>query len=435
MKIRWLTFVLAVTTVALVLGGSVSLAQPVEGIKSIAASAPAAPDAPPMSDFVEIQVDGQENLNPAVAYNTAHQEYLAVWEQHIHGGEVAIFGRRVGRDGRLKGPPFEVDHAPNQVFSVPDVAYSSAQDAYLVVYTHRVNANDYDIYAMPLAWNGSQHGRRAIDVDLDKDWYPAVAYNSRQNEFLVAYEKVIANDRRDIEAQRVRAADWSLASWRHIDGANNTLMRLPDVAYDAGSSDYLIAYTLNYPAGSQGDIVGKRTNHNMAWLGGRIPISPTGLPSQDGVALAEGPGEWLVVWYEDHGANRADIWGRRVGNDGSLSSFIGLAHGLNHMRVEPAVAGGDRGRYRAAWRYFPPGSPNWDIYGRAVWAGTNVLESGSYEIDIWGDQQKSPATACAPTGPCLVVYEDNFPGGVPYNIRGRLVGHHRAFLPMINRNQ
>jgi hypothetical protein len=317
---------------------------------------------------------------------------------------------------------------------VPDVAYSPARDAYLVVYTHRVSATDSDIYAMPLAWNGAQLGRRAIDVDLDKDWYPAVAYNSRQKEFLVVYEKVVAPDRRDIEAQRVVAGDWSLASWRHIDGANNALMRLPDVAYDAERSDYLIAYTLNYPAGNQGDIVGKRTSFNMGWLGGRIQISPSGLPDQDGVALASGLREWLVVWYEDHGPNQADIWARRVHNDGSLSPFIGLAHGPNHMRVEPAVAFGDLMRYRVTWRYFPPGNPNWNIHGRAVWAGTNSFDGTSYEIDVWGDQQKSPATACAPAGPCLVAYEDSFASPV-FNIRGRLIGHHRAFLPMINRNQ
>jgi hypothetical protein len=34
---------------------------------------------PPMSPFLDIWTDGVDNLKPAVAYNSLHDEYLVVW--------------------------------------------------------------------------------------------------------------------------------------------------------------------------------------------------------------------------------------------------------------------------------------------------------------------------------------------------------------------
>jgi hypothetical protein len=48
--------------------------------------------------------------------------------------------------------------------------------------------------------------------------------------------------------------------------------------------------------------------------------------------------------------------------------------------------------------------------------------------------QKVPQVSCAPANPCLVVEEDDCPGGGDYEIRGRLVGHRRVLLPFTVRN-
>jgi hypothetical protein len=67
-------------------------------------------------------------------------------------------------------------------------------------------------------------------------------------------------------------------------------------------------------------------------------------------------------------------------------------------------------------------------------AGQNTPEGPQFNIDTTSAAQKVPAVACAPSGPCLVVYEDEWPGGGnDWEIRGRLVGHRRAFLPAMRR--
>ena len=111
--------------------------------------------APPMSEFINIRVDGRENQNSAVAYNSKHNEYLVVWDEEIHGGENAIYGRRVGPDGSLLGPAFPIQHYTNTELTLPDVVYNSKHDEYLVVYTWKQSATDYDIRARQVKWNGA----------------------------------------------------------------------------------------------------------------------------------------------------------------------------------------------------------------------------------------------------------------------------------------
>ena len=425
-KARWFTTLilalgLLMPLLAVPAGG---LAQPVRAGRS-----PATMQSPPLGPFINIQDDTVDNFNPAMAYNSEHDEYLVVWEQHIHGGEVAIYGQRVGGDGSLKGGTITVIRDTNKWNWLPDVAYSPTQDKYLVVYAYEHSSTDYDIYARPVSWNGVPGTEFAIDSDGDKDWYPAVAYNSTNDEFLVVYEKYISGTRRDIEAQRVRASDWSLLSWRNIAGGTNQVRRLPDVAYNATSNEYLIAYT--YQHATNGDIWGKVASHNMGTLSSEIYIVPN-TNDQDGVALAAGPNEYLAVWADGPSATHRTIYGRRVTGTGTLHPYIPIADHSGQACVEPDVAYGPVYGYLVAWRYIPS-TGVWDVYGRYVKPGQNSAWGSEFAIDDGADSQKSPALACDLFGDCLVVEEDNWPGA-DYEIRGRLVMAYHVYLPLTLRN-
>ena len=419
--------------VALFVASGGALALPGEDGKSVAAvGAPAAIAAPPMSDFIEIRIDDRENQSPSVAYNDRLNEYLVVWEEHIHGGEVAIYGRRVAGNGSPMGPAFAVWHVQNEQHSWPDVAYCPKSGNYLVVWSYKHSATDTDIHGRLIGGSGQPGNHLAIDGGLDRDGYPAVACSTQADEFLVVFEKYIGTTRRDIEAWRVGASNGSLETWRNIAGGANQVRRLPDVAYNRARNEYLIAYTFQASPTAGGDIVGRRSSFNMGWLSSEFYISPTGYPPQDGVALAGGPDEYMAVWDEDHGATTYSIWGRRVRGDGGLESFIQVAHDTGQKHVEPAVAFGDGGHYLVPWRHIAGAHPAWDIYGRMVSPSSNAPDGVQFPIDAWPSAQKVPAVACAPSGPCLVAYEDEWPGP-DYEIRGRLVGHARAFLPLLKR--
>jgi hypothetical protein len=180
----------------------------------------------------------------------------------------------------------------------------------------------------------------------------------------------------------------------------------------------------------------RRTSFHMGWLSSELPITPAGMdPSQTVVALAAAQDEYLAVFGEDHNSGSYySVWARRVSGAGASQPFINIAHAPGEKRIEPAVAFGDGGRYLVPWRHAPGLYPNWDIQGRTIQAGQDTPEGPQFNIDAGAAAQKVPAVACAPAGPCLVVYEDDWPGsGNDYEIRGRLVGARRAFLPALRR--
>ncbi len=405
-----------------------ALAQPGEdGKRATAAGAPAAIAAPPMSDHIEIWSNGLENLNPSVAYNERRNEYLVVWEEHIHGGEVAIYGRRVASNGSLMGPVFAVWHEPNEQHAWPDVAYCPKSGNYLVVWAYQLSTTDSDIHARLVGGSGKPGAYLNIDLDSDRDGYPAVACSTQANEFLVVYEKYLSTLRRDIEARRVQAGNGDLETWGSIAGGTLEVHRLPDVAYNRARNEYLIAYTRETLSSGR-DLIGRLSSFHMGWLGSEFYIASDG----DTVALAGGQDEYLAVWENDKTANADSIWGRRIRGDGGLEKYIEVAHEAGHHRVEPAAAFGDGGHYLIPWRHLAGAHPFWDVHGRMVSPISNAPVGPEFPIDGFAEAQKAPAVACAPSGPCLVVYENEWPGP-SYDIRGRLVGHTRAFLPLLRR--
>ena len=428
MKAQWRLGTFLAIMVTLVLIGGVALAKPVE------ATEPLAPAAPPLSGYIRIEEATVDTRSPAVAYNSNRNEFLVVWEQHIHGGEVAIYGRRVSASGETIGSSFSVAHNSLLQFYRPAVAYSPSQDSYLVVWHLKYSNVDYDVYGTPVSGSGVPGASFSIDRDLDWDWYPAIAYNGQADEFLVVWEKYVSPTRRDVEARRIRASDWAMPSWKSIAGAANQLRRLPDVAYNAARNEYLIAYIHHSPPTGGGDVVALIASSNLGTLSPEMWISPSGNPPQVDVALAAGPDEYLAVFGEDHGASKYQVWARPIRGNATMGSFINLNNPTGVSRLEPAAAFGGGGHYLVALRRGT--ASNWDIYGQFIRTLPDVpLEGAEFGIhDVTGYHQKVPDVACSPSGPCLVVNEEIQSGWVGvYNLWGRLVLRHGVFLPIVLR--
>ena len=168
------------------------------------------------SDFrlSDMGPDGDANYDassPAVAYNSAEDEYLVVWygdddtgalvdgEFEVFGQRVSVTGAEIGaNDFRLSdmGPD---GHAYYDAFS-PAVAYNSAGNEYLVVWesdddTGALAIEEHEIFGQRVSATGAEIGAndfRLSDMGPDGDtnygaYYPAVACNSANNEYLVVW--------------------------------------------------------------------------------------------------------------------------------------------------------------------------------------------------------------------------------------------------------
>ena len=106
-----------------------------------------------LGPFINIWLDDVDNYQPAVAYNSRHDEYMVVW-YNDRGPTRDIYARRIDTNGTLLSS-FTVTHNANFWNYDPDIAYNPLQDEYLVVWTYESILTGDDIWARRVAWDGS----------------------------------------------------------------------------------------------------------------------------------------------------------------------------------------------------------------------------------------------------------------------------------------
>jgi hypothetical protein len=370
--------------------------------------------------------------NPAVAYNSADNEYLVVW----HGddntallveGEDEIFGQRVeanigaeiGSDLRLSdmGPHSD----PNYDARVPAVAYNSTANEYLVVWTGDDNTlplvdEEFEIFGQRLTGAGAETGTNDFRLsDMGPDGNPAydaeiadVIYNSRDNEYLVTWygddhtgtlvegEEEIFGQRVDARGGQVGLNDFRLSDMGP-DGDPEFGAIAPAAAFSSSAGQYLVVWEGddNTPplADNEFEIHGQRLNAATgAALGGDQRISnagPDGDPAYGmrdccaAVVYNSTNDEYLVVWASDDNAgglvnDEFEIFGQLV------DAATGAEIGVNDFRISDMGPDGnaDYDAVHAAVAY-----NSTDNEYLVVWAGVDDL-AGMVpgEIEIYGQR-------------------------------------------------
>jgi hypothetical protein len=440
-KSRWVALFLAIglgvgVLVILCIAPRTGLAEP-----AAAALAPVAIQEPILGIWKNYRLDGVDDMAPAVAYNSVRDEYLVVWEEH-HASEIAIYARRADADGNPLDSAIQVAHYGTYTSCQPAVAYSPAQDKYLVVYSQDSKPSlppytDYDIYGQPINGDGTKTETGfSIGGKTVHQRRPAVAYNSIFGEFLVVWdEEQGIGGWQDIWAQRVNASDWTFEPGPVCIATGDSKHRYqPDVAYNAARNEYLIAYT-RYD--SDGDIFGKVVDSDLT---DTLSIPEIDIIynayHQSEVAVAAGPDEYLVVWQDGPNTSHRTIYARHVSGNGETPTppFLIIDH-TNEVCSGPDVAYGQGYGYLLTWSYDTPTSTAADTYGRYVMPGQGVPAGDEFCIDCSVGEQITPALACAFSGDCLYVQSDSIDAvGPDYEILGRTVRPHHVYLPLVLRD-
>jgi hypothetical protein len=387
--------------------------------------------------LINIWMDEVDNYLPAVAYNNQQNEYMVVW-YNARGATRDVYARRISADGTLLSQFTVADNA-NFWIDDPDIAYSPVHNEYLIAYRYETVSNGDDIRARRVNWDGSLIGSEILIGRPDKTGdqaNPAVAYNDQADEYIVVYENRWG-DTRDIDAQRVRASDGGLLSWRNIATGAGELRHHPDVAYSPGNDYYLITYWFQLSSSvNPGDVLGKVTSSNMSYLSGEIDICVDS-NDQRYPAVVGTEDEFLVVWEDSSSHTTADIYARRIASDGIplgppggfwITGSPGISNGSPH-----AAAGSVSG-YLITWYRYISGT-NWDVFARFVMPGDDIGNSSEFVIDDNPNTQWDPASACSSAGDCLVVEQDNYvSAGGDFEIRGRMLIFDKLFLPVSSNN-
>ena len=304
-------------------------------------------------------------FTPAVAYNSANNEYLVVWygdddTAPLVDNETEIFGQRVNaatgaeigaNDFRLSdmGPDGNTGYSTYR----PAVAYNPTNNEYLVVWrgdddTGGLVNDEFEVFGQRVnAATGAEIGTdfRLSDMGPDGNanydaYGPAVAYNSTNNQYLVVWDGDdntggLVDEEYEVFGQRVDAAtggeigaDFRLSDMGPDGNANYDADR-PAVAYNSTHNQYLVVWEGDDNTGGlvdeEDEIFGQRVEAvTGAEIGAGFRLSDVG-PNGDANYVAWDPAvtynptnnEYLVVWWGDDNTfplalGEGEIFGQRV---------------------------------------------------------------------------------------------------------------------------
>lgn len=186
---------------------------------------------------------------PAVAYNSQHQQYLAVWHNQWSGSR-DIYGQRLGRNGALEGPWFAISYGANDRMA-PAVTYNATNDEYLVVYMYDLlgDGTRFDIMAQRVNWDGNLIGSPfQIITYADRTFdSPKVVWNNDANEYLIVWHaRVISTGLSSDIAMKIispTGAEIYTTILSSVDSPSD-----PDVVWNTVDNRYLVVwnYTNTY---------------------------------------------------------------------------------------------------------------------------------------------------------------------------------------------
>ncbi len=207
-----------------------------------------------------------QRLSPYVAYNSVDNEYTVVWFDTRNPGNNDVFGQQVSASGELLGA------------NIPIIEFAGAQ------------------------------------VD------PVVAYNSTDNEYLVAWRTQQPGFFNDVRGRRLSSIGTLLGGDFFILGDDPLVPAgggfEPSMAYNPTANEHLV--TGRSLDADRGGVRGRRVSNSGALLGGaEIVISTGGAAPNGQVAYNPNTNEYLATW-RDQVVTERGLKGRHISANGVL---------------------------------------------------------------------------------------------------------------------
>jgi hypothetical protein len=360
---------------------------------------------------------------PDVTYNSTYQEFLVIWNAAGY-----LYGQRYGADTNPIGDVITLTQAENTQYR-GRVFYGNGQ--YLATWED-TRYGHYEIIGGRFTSTGELDGNEiGISTAYDGQSYPALAYGTQQEEWLVVWYDERHDGYDDIYGQLV-ARDGSLNGDPIPICTDNASQRYPDVAYNPHDDQFLVVWDDN--RNNTSDVYGQRVDATDGSLLGEIQITvDDNYQSWPAVAADDGTGQFLVVWMDLRGGGGSDIYGRRIDPDGTFSDpFILEISTRDSGQDIPDVAFNPvTNEYLVVWedRSMFEGDMT-GIAGQRV-ANTTIWKRGAnFDIGIGTNWLKYPSVTCNTTdGEYLVVWEDRTDTDASdIDIYGRLVGRKGELL-------
>jgi hypothetical protein len=345
---------------------------------------------------------GYATVLKGVAYNSISNEYLVVWNGDAAiDGNFEIFGQRLDAGANeigatdFKISDMESSDALAFWANSPDVAYSSFDRVYLVVWQGDDEVDgDFEIFGQVLDSAGNE-----ISIDFQISHMgpdgnasyeasdPSVVYNWVTNEFLVTW---LGRDDIGVETLRVYGQRLDTTGMEvgvddfPIGNDNSSISRRPALTYNGTTNEFLVVWR-NF--GSNYRVLAQRLDGAGNEIGADdfvVSGTNSAIPGDVSAAWNADANEYLVVWSADDQPSvpdveiygqRLDASGNELGQDDFRISQTGPDGDFDFSVMNPSLA------YNSAEQEY-----------LVVWQATNSLEEGSDEYEIFGQRLTSEGT-------------------------------------------
>lgn len=198
--------------------------------------------------------------DPSVAYNSYSNQFLVAWDHGLSNGYSDIYGQKVNADGNLDGGNFPIFVASSWQ-KTPAIAYNSTNYQFMVTFD---DSRAFDVYGQRLSSNGATIGG-AIPIGFDASTtadMPSVAYNSQKNLYMVTWEEYRSSlTQWDILARVVNFDGSLLGSNISVSGLSYD-QKNPAIAYDSKNNQFMIAWQ-DLRSGQNDDIWARRLAYEL----------------------------------------------------------------------------------------------------------------------------------------------------------------------------
>jgi len=378
--------------------------------------------------------DSHPSHHPVVAYNNTDDEFLAVWVVNQDDYTHDLWARRIKTDGSLPSW-FCLLSVEAHVFNRPSIAYNTIRNEVMVVFENKYSDVDYDIWGIRASADGGAiYNPFAISISTEMETYPSIAFNSQQNQYLVAFQVAKMDGRHNI-GLRLLDDTGIQVSYAEIASNSDEFRVQPEAVYNPVRNEFLVVYgyeTTFSPPRVKGKVINADLTDIIA-SAEQIYDAPT--MGKLNAQAAAGADEFLVSWSRIDSNMAFDLYGRRLTGDGTpQGDQFPIATGIFDMHLNGDIA------YRPGIGYLnvslyhnSTAADEDDIYLRFVKPGQDQTSGPEYALDTSLGRQDQPGIACDPRGACLAVYTHNPQASNTVGIRGRVIGFGQYFIPMLLR--
>ena len=371
-----------------------------------------------------------DQYNPVVVYSEASHQFLVTWYTvDWDAAESYVSAQRVWWPGLLLGHSFDVA-APQMSQDFPAVAYNSRNHQYLVVWADErggeanIYGQRYNRFGLPVGDNFVVHEGAGAQT------HPVVVHSAFGNRYLVVWEDVASGD---IQARFVSAQGTPYGSLITVSSGPEARIR-PAVVQNPSAihNDFMVVFTVQRTADS--DIYGRR-------------IAAAGTPSNQDIVVSDAAGhqgspdiaynpdqnQYLVVW-RDRRDDQGDIYGQKLSATGALQAGELLVKQEADEQGAPAVAWNDDDeQYLVVWHdYRDSGITGADVYAQRLYADGSTYGSERTITDEAGNQQSPDVVYVNALNRYRIIWQDDRNGDTGWDIYGQWMSAGGAVLGVVD---